>query len=223
MATRAECAGTVHVFVDAEHPTVFVTGHFTHPVTVLAEYENWRTGPRLHPASGSLRNRRRRAGAGRGDPLLSSQRSHHHPLPGQTGSRRAALRPPFPTACRTASSAGWCGWRAARSSAEGRLATPAPVHAFNLQVTTHSAQVPDAAELDRRPFQLAAEAHRPTDAQARTARWWNAYWEQSWIFVEGDRPAQPGLDASLLQLRLEPQDAGLHARRGSRPSHAPTS
>jgi hypothetical protein len=202
-----ECgnAGVVHVFVDAEHPTVFVAGHFTNPVRVTAEYENWRTGPRLHPASGACETadtveRRDRA-------ILFYHRNGPTIIPFLAKLEAVeAIASAIPD-CLTDRVFGGLMWlEGGALSPEGRLVTAAPVQTFNLQVTIHSEQVPWLENWKARVSKLAAGAARPVDARARTARWWNEYWEQSWIFVEGDRAAQPGIDTSLFQLHLEPKD-----------------
>jgi len=45
---------SLQVIVDADHPTIFVTGSFTDPVTVQADYQNWRTDPWHDPLSGGI-------------------------------------------------------------------------------------------------------------------------------------------------------------------------
>ncbi len=84
------------------------------------------------------------------------------------------------------------------------LVTAQPVHAFTLQITTHSAQVADVEEWLRAIHGLRAAAPPVAVAVARTAQWWRDYWQQSWIFVAGDNPVQPAISPDLVTVALEP-------------------
>lgn len=198
-------AGTVHVFVDAEHPTVFVTGHFARPFTVVAEYENWRTGPRLDSASGACESAD--VVHRRDDSILFYHRNGPTIIP--FVARLQAVEPvasAIPDCLIDRIFGGLMRLEGGVLTGEGGLATPAPVHQFSLQVTTHSAQTPEVEPWLRDLCRLESGTATSAAARTRTARWWNEYWERSWIFVEGDRAVQPGVDPGLLQLRLEPQD-----------------
>ncbi len=196
--------GVVHVFVDAELPTVYLAGRFTHPLTVMAEYENWRTGPRLHPASGACETAdtvERLEGA-----ILFYHRNGPTIIPFLTKLEAVeSVASAIPDCLSDRVFGGLVQLEGSKLSPEGGLVTTAPVQAFNLQVTTHSEQVPELQVWKARVSKLAAEAAPPPEAKERTARWWNAYWDQSWIFVEGDRPAPPEIEDALFQLRLEPE------------------
>lgn len=69
------------------------------------------------------------------------------------------------------------------------LISPGPVERFAIQIATHSAQTETSeaweAELDR----IAAGAATSEVAAKNTAAWWDAFWNRSWIFVQGDQAA----------------------------------
>lgn len=200
-----DVVGVVHVFVDAEHPTVFVAGRFTHPVTVTAEYANWRTGPRLHPPSGACETAD--VVEGLDGSVLFYHRNGPTIIPFLARLEAVEqLASAIPDCLSDRVFGGLMRLEGGVVRAPGRLVMPLPVSTFNLQVTTHSEQVPDLECWKARISKLASEAAPPTDARARTARWWNQYWEQSWLFVEGDRALQPEIDAGLFELHLEPPD-----------------
>ncbi len=200
-----ENAGIVHIFVDAEHPTVFVTGQFTHPVTVVAQYENWRTHPRLDAASGACESPDTVQGLG--DGVLFYHRNGPTIIPFLARLQAVeTVASAIPDCLSDRTFGGLMRLQGGARAAGDSVAAPGPVNAFSLQVTTHSAQAAHVEDWIAELCQLASEAATPAAARARTARWWEAYWAQSWIFVEGDTPVTAAIDPGLLQLRLEPRD-----------------
>ncbi len=198
-------AGVVHVFVDAEHPTVMVTGRFTHPVTITADYKNWRTGARPDPASGACETADIVQALDGG--ILFYHRNDPTIIPFLAKLEAVEqIAAAIPDCLSGRIFGGLMRLTGGAPGGESRLVTPQPVCTFTLQVTTHSAQAPDVEGWIARVAQLTREAAAPSEAQARTARWWREYWKQSWIFVEGDRAAQPGIAPDLLELPLEPGD-----------------
>lgn len=198
-------AGGAYIFVDAEHPTVFVTGHFTHPVTVAAEYVSWRTGARLDPASGACETADIVQALDGG--ILFYHRNGPTIIPFLAELEAVEhIAAAIPDCLSDRIFGGLMRLEGGAPGGESRLVTTQPVRAFTLQVTTHSAQVPDIASWTARVSQLAHEAAAPSAVRTRTAQWWNEYWEGSWIFVEGDRAAQPGIEPGLFDLPLEPED-----------------
>jgi hypothetical protein len=197
--------GSVRLFVDAEHPTVFVTGQFARPVTVAAEYETWRVEPRPEPNSGAFESADTVMRLD-GD-LLFYHRNGPTMIPFLSQLQGVeSLAVAIPDCLSGRVFGGLMRLAGGAPGGTGRLVTRALVQTFSLQVTTHSAQVPDIESWIVGVGQLAAEAASAAAAEARTARWWQAYWEQSWIFVDGDRAAEPAIEPGLLQVALEPQD-----------------
>jgi hypothetical protein len=85
---------------------------------------------------------------------------------------------------------------------EGRTAlrSSAPVLAFSVQIATANSQTETAEGWEREMARTAGEARDSTAAASSTAKWWQAFWERSWIFVEGDQAAN--LPESTHPLRI---------------------
>lgn len=59
-----------------------------------------------------------------------------------------------------------------------------PLRKFDVRIATASAQT--ATVDDWRRLALAEAAKSGSNALARTIAWWHAFWDRSWVFVEGD-------------------------------------
>lgn len=69
------------------------------------------------------------------------------------------------------------------------LASDGDLRAFDLKVTTHTAQTP-TAEGWLAGLRREARRSNASEALARTRAWWHAFWERSWVFVKGDDGAR---------------------------------
>ena len=78
-----------------------------------------------------------------------------------------------------------------------------PARDFSLSIATHTAQTRDADEWQ----QQLAPAPDTVIPVCRTIAWWNAFWNRSWIFVEGDK-AESGIPNSKHPLRLGVDSTG---------------
>ncbi|WP_146662757.1 DUF5703 domain-containing protein [Anaerohalosphaera lusitana] len=67
---------------------------------------------------------------------------------------------------------------------------------FTLRVTTHAAQTPTLEEWQTQIRKLAATAPSPETAIDRTSKWWNDYWNRSWIFISDNS----GTDKSAFEV-----------------------
>ena len=100
---------------------------------------------------------------------------------------------------------------------EGALAlkSPAPVREFAIRVATHSAVTKTPAVWEKELAGIAASSADPTAAEKATAAWWNAFWNRSWIFVEGDQAAVTALPANPHPLRIGADSGGGSRFRGA--------
>ena len=192
---------TLRLFVDAEAPVVFIDGQSKTPRTLTATYETWRnerhrlTGTELQ-SSWTMQEAPpnvevwESADVVKISPAESVLAYHHNAssiVPAtlkQQGIESLAPLANDPLLNRTFG---------ARLSGPGMVAsgsnsiqTCRAVTEFGLTVATHSAQTPTLDAWERQiPQPVMAET-----AARRTAAWWNAFWNRSWIFVEGD-PSSP--------------------------------
>jgi len=70
------------------------------------------------------------------------------------------------------------------------LESAGPVRHFTLQIATHSAQTSTAGLWQKQLQTMAARFSKPAARAGATAAWWQAFWDRSWIFVEGDPEGQ---------------------------------
>lgn len=189
----------VEIFVDAAAPVIHVSGKSQTPLRVTATLENWRTTKRvlagrelesswtMHDAPPAIEVWEAP------DVLLEApdavawyHRNEHSVVPltfRHQGLETLLPRVRDPLLHRT-----FGGWmRGAGFSKRGRntLTTPAPRRRWSLQIATHTAQTATAEEW-RAHIEAVARTADAARARRATARWWRAFWERSWIFVEGD-------------------------------------
>jgi hypothetical protein len=69
----------------------------------------------------------------------------------------------------------------------GGLRSAAPVRRVHLRVVAQSAQTDTIAAWKAQVEAIAAKTADPSAAATATERWWEAFWNRSWIFVEGDQ------------------------------------
>ena len=203
-------------FVDADQPIVYVTGSFTQPLTVGADYQTWRTAPRQHAPANSTEAATLMGAVETADVVQAVDAGvlfYHENGPTIIPFLRdlQAVNPmagQIPDCLTGRIFGGLMSMAGAVRCGTAGLVTAQPVHTFTLQITTHSAQVAGVEEWLHGVQQLRAAAPPVAAALARTAQWWHDYWQQSWIFVEGDCPALPAISPDLLTVALEP---GEHA------------
>lgn len=95
-----------------------------------------------------------------------------------------------------------------------RLRSKAASKDFEIIATAHGARVPDAPTWVAQTKELAAKA-APFDAVSkRTAAWWGAYWNRSWLFLEGDLDALPKNDLPLALGRCATGGGGMAGEFG---------
>lgn len=81
---------------------------------------------------------------------------------------------------------------------EHAIQTATPLRSFAFRVAAPCAQTPAAKDWMDGARQVAAQTTDGWGALRRTAAWWRAYWERSWVIVERDTgPGVPGKDHPL--------------------------
>jgi hypothetical protein len=66
------------------------------------------------------------------------------------------------------------------------LKSSAPVTRFAVRIATHSAVAETHATWEKQLADRAAASADTAAVARRTADWWNAFWDRSWVFVNGD-------------------------------------
>lgn len=184
----------VRVFVDAQAPVIYVTGQSPTPRTLTAAFETWRTDRRElkgDELQSSWTMRDAPAGievwesadvvANDTAGILAYHRNAYSVVPltlRHQGLASLAHLVRDPLADRT------FGVRLAGGdlapAGPALLKSVQPATQFELTVATHAAQTETAA-------QWQSQLPQPVPAAAaaeRTAAWWNAFWNRSWIVVE---------------------------------------
>ncbi|XVJ57959.1 MAG: LamG domain-containing protein [Tepidisphaera sp.] len=72
------------------------------------------------------------------------------------------------------------------------IETTGAVQAFGVQVTTHSAQTPSPETWINDLRRISAPKPGADASLIETNAWWSAFWDRSWVFVEGDAQAASG-------------------------------
>jgi hypothetical protein len=192
---------TLHVFVDAEAPVIYVTGTGRTPRTVTATLESWRTEKRVltgQELASSWTMQAAPAGievwesadvfANAPSAVTWYHRNEYSVVPitvQHQGLESLARLVPDPLLHRTfggsMTGAGFV------SEDNHTLKTARPATDFSLAIATHTAQTKDTGEWQR---QIARPAKAATAAR-RTAAWWKEFWDRSWLVVEGDQAELP--------------------------------
>ncbi|MFD0892445.1 hypothetical protein KBB96_13545 [Luteolibacter ambystomatis] len=78
------------------------------------------------------------------------------------------------------------------------LDSPAPLTTFDLRAAIQVSQTPTPEEWEKQTEAKLTASVSPEESRARTTRWWDAYWQRSWLFVdEGSAPIIPRLKHPL--------------------------
>ena len=192
---------TLGLFVDARYPVVHVVGESDEPLSVRVAIETWRTGKRVLTGD-ELQSTwtMQQAPAGleiweSGDvveaPLYNSVTWYHRnaysivPLTLEhqgLGHHAGVVADPLVN--RT------FGGRILGEGFAGdepaAIRTAAPLRRFHVRVAAHAAQTATVAAWKEQVNDIAARTANPTAALRATTEWWNAFWQRSWIFVDGE-------------------------------------
>ncbi|MBM3890987.1 MAG: LamG domain-containing protein, partial [Verrucomicrobia bacterium] len=95
------------------------------------------------------------------------------------------------------------------------LKSATPVKKFAIRIATHSAVTDSVASWEKQLAAIAASSGDAAAAEKATAAWWNAFWNRSWIFVEGDNAAVSALPANQHPLRIGADSGGGNKFRGT--------
>ncbi len=192
---------TLSVFVDADLPVVNVVGKSPSLVSVKATIESWRTVRHVvargdeqlsawtvREAPFEIAESPDVFPANLGDAVAWYHRNETSVCPltlKHQGLVAAADKVQDPLLHRTFG--GWIAGPGFKAIDARSLATPEPVGVFAFRVAVPCQQTPDAKTW----LDMASEwADHPGDAEEamqRTAAWWQAFWERSWVFVNGDQ------------------------------------
>jgi hypothetical protein len=194
---RVEIAGGgahLTLFVDSGADVVRLKGKFAEPVNVTATVECWRNEPReipkaeqgsawsVHDAPFKLIESADVFTSGgnavtwyhRNETSVVPKLWENQSLTGLPGTFDPLIHRTF---------GGALAGPGLQKRGDRQLATAAPVHEIELRVATHAAQTGTVGE-------WLAGLPKGTDigfeeAEARTARWWESFWNRSWVFVQG--------------------------------------
>lgn len=194
----------VTVFVDAQAPVIHILGESAQPLSVRAALEDWRTEKKLLQgeelsSSWTMQNAPTNiqvweaadvVDAASRDAVVWYHRNEHSVVPltlkHQSLERFSGLVQD-PLLHRT------FGGRLAAAGfvkvGGDALQSVAPVRRFSIQIATHTAQTDTPAAWLAELTSQAGRAARARAAARSTAVWWHAFWDRSWVFVEGDRAA----------------------------------
>lgn len=188
---------TLKVFVDAEAPVIYVSGHSDTARSVTATFEDWRTAKRVLKGE-ELTSSWTMQAAPEGievwesadvvanspaDAVLAYHRNAYSVVPltlKHQGLETLADKVRDPLVNRTFGVR--MEGKGLVASATNRLRSVQPAKDFSLSIAAHTAQCASPADWEKgiaRP--LAVE-----EAAQRTADWWKAFWDRSWITVGGD-------------------------------------
>jgi len=193
---------TLRVFVDSDRPVVHVLGHSASPLTVKAAIESWRT-QRNAVAKG---DEQLSAWSVREAPFVLSESADVFPAGLQGAAawyHRNEESVAFPSTIQHQSLQSvadkardpllhrtFGGWLTGEKfkSVEGRaIQTPAPCTSFSLRVAVPCRQTPTVQAWMDEAQKLAAKSADGADALRRTAAWWRAFWDRSWVITDAGR------------------------------------
>ncbi len=203
------------VFVDAQAPVIHILGESAQPLSVRAALEDWRTEKKVLQgeelsSSWTMQNAPTNievweaadvVAEASPDAVVWYHRNEHSVVPltlkHQSLEGLSGLAPD-PLLHRT------FGGRFAATGfvkvGGDALQSVAPVRRFSIQIATHTAQTDSPAAWLAELASVADRAVRVRAAARSTAAWWHAFWDRSWVFVEGDRAA--GVPENTHPLRI---------------------
>ena len=198
----------LNIFVDAGAPVIHVIGESAQPLNVRATLEIWRTEKKVLmgrelASSWTMQAAPPEISVWESADVVSNapgavtwfHRNEYSVVPctlKQQGLEGLAALVQDPLLHRI--TGGRMSARGFVTDAPHTLNSSAPTKRFAIQIATHSAQTDSVAVWEK---ELAGQAARSSRAQAAartTAAWWAAFWERSWVFVEGDQDERPSQD-----------------------------
>jgi hypothetical protein len=221
----------LNIFVDSDSQTVYVAGIADQPVSVKVKLENWRTQRNDLREQGSIgATWIYRSPPPLGIPTWEApdtvleqpnaitwyHRNEHTPVPvhikGQHLEASAAVVVD-PILNRTfGASVFGSGFQAK----DRNTLVSSAANTFDLRIATHAAQVPSADAFLSALASQAKQAPTAAKAAARTARWWQGFWNRSWVFVNTTRSEQRiSIPGNAHPLRLGAASNGQELMRGA--------
>jgi hypothetical protein len=198
--TTAAGPVNLNIWVDADQPVIHLTGVAAEPVQVRFEVESWRrevrtlTGGEAESAK-TMRNGPYPLvesadvfGSGSRKSIWWYHRNESSCVPytlKHQGVESLANLAPDPLLHRTfgAMVSGDDGFEAVGKTA---LISTGLVRHFDIRIATHSAITDTSEAWMNQIASIDQKSKSDTDSQKRTIKWWNDFWNRSWIFVKGD-------------------------------------
>ncbi|HOW73029.1 MAG TPA: DUF5703 domain-containing protein [Phycisphaerae bacterium] len=192
----------LRVFVDADHPVVHVAGESAAPLTVTATVESWRTQQRVIPRGEEQGSAWTLQAApfdlvesadvfpdGLADAAAWYHRNEESPAFSST-LKVQSLESAADKACDPLLHRTFGGYMIGSGFEAGNryaIRTPAPVKSFALRVASPCTQSATAAAWLDLARKAAADTADLQAASDRTAAWWRAYWNRSWVITDARR------------------------------------
>lgn len=219
----------IRVFVDANAPVIHVVGESQQPLSVKTQLECWRTEKKVLTGGELGSSWTMQAGPPEievwesadvvkdaGDAVTWYHRNEHSCVPltlKHQNLEKFADLVKDPILHRTfggsISAPGFV------KDGTAALKSSAPMKRFAIRVATHSAVADTLAAWEKGLATIAASSNNCAAAEEATAAWWKAFWNRSWIFVEGDNVAIAALPANQHPLRIGADSNGGSKFRGA--------
>ncbi|CAN5500739.1 hypothetical protein BH11ARM1_BH11ARM1_06880 [soil metagenome] len=203
-------AAVLNLFVDSESNAIYVTGQTSNPVMATVNFECWRNEARELPKDEGAS-----AWSAQNAPVPLIESADHF----VSGADKVTWyhrneTSIVPTIWENQSLTNLAGrydpliHRTFGGELEGKgmvlegpraLITSQPMKNFEFKITTHTAQTPTVADWQKGLDQEAAKS-TAGEAERRTIKWWNDFWERSWVFTDA-KPGRTQVPANDFPLR----------------------
>ena len=246
---------TLKVFVDASAPVVHVVGKSQVPLTVTAKVESWRKAPQQVAAESAwtlARGPHKIIQAADQFPKVGPEavgwyHRNENALAFEETVRVQSLEPIRntlwnPLLHRTFG--GWVTGKGFQVTDDRTLATANPFRSFHLRVASPCEQTATAEDWLKLARETAENNADPLAAIERTAKWWGAFQDRSWVRCDippgldvptNNHPLRVGVDSDggsrfsgsmaglhLLGIPLTPEEIAARAKAGAKTGITPT-
>lgn len=202
-------------FVDAMSPVIYIKGESESAVEVTATFETWRTDKKILKDA-ELESSWTMLGAPTNitvwespdftinvgnDALVWGHRNEHSIVPltiRHQGLEKIAQIIKDPLLFRTFGC--YLTGKSFQKVSPTSIRTIKPVKEFVITVATHTAQTDTLLEWEGGIKEIVKAQASYDKAKNRTTKWWNDFWNRSWIFIEGDETLTLPLNNHLLRI-----------------------
>jgi len=206
---------TLKVFVDAEAPVVHVIGESQVPLTVSAKVESWRTEPQpvasesawtLASGPPNIVQAADKFPSVGPDAIAWFHRNENAFAFEETVRLQSleTIRETLWNPLLNRTFGGWIAGKGFQATDARTLATAKPLRSFHLRVASPCEQTATADDWLKFARETAAKSADPAEAVERTARWWAAFQDRSWVHCDvppggevpkNDHPVRIGVDS----------------------------